>query len=122
MIRSKIGPPIHGYMMLGFRSIILFDRRDHVLLRIVNAVLSGEKPLESSERHFFPYLHPRGIKEMAESRCIRIAYSVIHILQSMEVGKFEDRVGALRSLRDEVLNATTGPIPKNPARALLQIM
>ncbi len=100
----------------------MFDRRDHILLKIVNAVLSGEKPLESSERRYFPYLHPRGIKEMAESRGIRIAYAVIHVLESLEVGKFEDRLGALRSLRDEVLNATTGPLPKNAARALLQIM
>jgi hypothetical protein len=109
-------------MKFNFRSIILFDRRDHVLLRIVNNVLTAEKPLESSERRFFPYLHPRGIKEMAESRGIRIAHAAIHVLKSMEVGKFEDRLSALRCLRDEVLNATTGPLPKNTARVLLQIM
>jgi len=109
-------------MKLNFRSIILFDRRDHVLLTIVNSVLTAEKPLESSERRFFPYLHPRGIKEMAESRGIRIAHAAIHVLKSLEVGKFEDRLSALRCLRDEVLNATTGPIPKNTARVLLQIM
>ena len=109
-------------MKFNFRSIILFDRRDHVLLGIVNSVLTAEKPLESSERRFFPFLHPRGIKEMAESRGIRIAHAAIHVLKSMDVGKFEDRLSALRCLRDEVLNATTGPIPKNTARVLLQIM
>ena len=109
-------------MKFNFRSLILFDRRDHVLLGIVNSVLTAEKPLESSERRFFPFLHPRGIKEMAESRGIRIAHAAIHVLKSLEVGKFEDRLSALRCLRDEVLNATTGPIPKNTARVLLQIM
>jgi len=109
-------------MRFNFRSIILFDRRDHVLLKVVNNVLTAEKPLESSERRFFPYLHPRGIKEMAESRGIRIAHAVIHVLKSLEVGKFEDRLSALRCLRDEVLNVTTGPLPKNTARVLLQIM
>jgi hypothetical protein len=109
-------------MKLNFRSFILFDRRDHVLLKIVNSVLTAEKPLESSERRFFPYLHPRGIKEMAESRGIRIAHAAIHVLKSLEVGKFEDRLSALRCLRDEVLNVTTGPLPKNTARVLLQIM
>ncbi len=102
--------------------MILFDRRDHILLRIVNSVLTAEKPLESSERRFFPYLHPRGIKEMAESKGIRIAHAAIHVMKSLEVGKFEDRLSALRCLRDEVLNVTTGPLPKNTARALLQIM
>jgi hypothetical protein len=109
-------------MKFNFRSLILFDRRDHVLLKIVNSVLTAEKPLESSERRFFPYLHPRGIKEMAESRGIRIAHAAIHVLKSLEVGKFEDRLSALRCLRDEVLNVTTGPLPKNTARVLLQIM
>jgi hypothetical protein len=106
-------------MKFNFRSLILFDRRDHVLLKIVNSVLIAEKPLESSERRFFPYLHPRGIKEMAESRGIRIAHAAIHVLKSLEVGKFEDRLSALRCLRDEVLNVTTGPLPKNTARVLL---
>ena len=41
-------------MKFNFRSVILFDRRDHVLLGIVNSVLTAEKPLESSERRFFP--------------------------------------------------------------------
>ena len=109
-------------MKFNFRSIFLFDRRDHVLLKLVNSVLTAEKPLESSERRFFPYLHPRGIKEMAESRGIRIAHAAIHVLKSLEVGKFEDRLSALRCLRDEVLNTTTGPLPKNTARVLLQIM
>ncbi len=108
--------------MFDIRSFILFDRKDHVLLRIVNAILSGQATMDSGERRFFRYLHPRGIKEMAESRGIRIAHAVIHILQSLEVGRIDDRLGALRSLKGEVLNATTGPMPINTARALLQIM
>jgi len=50
-----------------------------------------------------PYLHPHGIKEMAAAKELRVAYAVIHLLHSLEVGEAEDRLGALRSLRDEVL-------------------
>lgn len=101
---------------------IMFDRRDHGLLTIVNDVLNRHKLQEYNKRKFYPHFHPHGIKKLAESRGLRIAYSVIHLLESLEVGKQDERIGALRALRDEVLNASDGAMPKNTARALLQIM
>ncbi len=92
------------------------------LLEIVNDVLTRDKSREYARKLVYPYLHPRGIKEMAESRGLRIAFAVIHLLQSLEAGKVDDRLSALRSLRDEVLNTAVGPLPKNTARVLLAIM
>ena len=100
----------------------LFDKRDHVFLRMVNEVLGRRQERDYRQRTFYPHLHPRGIKELAESRGLRIGYAVIHLLESLEVGLRDERLAALRSVRDEVLNASEGPMPKNTARVLLQIM
>ncbi len=101
---------------------IMFDRRDHVLLTIVNDVLNRDKSQEVNKRKLYPHFHPHGIKKLAESRGLRIAYAVIHLLESLDAGKQEERISALRALRDEVLSASDGAMPRNTARALLQIM
>jgi len=101
---------------------IMFDKRDHGLLTIVNDVLNRDKSQEYNKRKFYPHFHPHGIKKLAESRGLRIAYAVIHLLESLDAGKQDERLGALRALRDEVLKASDGAMPKNTARALLQIM
>jgi len=100
----------------------MFDRRDHGLLTIVNDVLNRDKSQEYKKRKFYPHFHPHGIKKLAESRGLRIAYAVIHLLESLEAGKQDERIGALAALRDEVLNASDGAMPQNTARVLLQIM
>ncbi len=107
---------------MGFLSKIMFDVRDHRLLTIVNDVLNRDKLKEDEKRKFYRHFHPNGIKKMAESRGLRIAYAVIHLLESIEAGKREERISALRILRDEVLNASEGAMAKNTARVLLQIM
>ena len=109
-------------MIIRKLSGIMFDRRDHGLLTIVNDVLNRDKRQEYNKRKFYPHFHPHGIKKLAESRGLRIAYAVIHLLESLDAGKQDERLGALRALRDEVLNASDGAMPKNTARALLQIM
>lgn len=80
---------------------IMFDRRDHGLLTIVNDVLNRDKSQEYNKRKFYPHFHPNGIKKLAESRGLRIAYAVIHLLESLDAGKQDERLGALRVLRDE---------------------
>ena len=105
-----------------FQSRFFFDRRDHELIRIVNDVCSRDRDLEYTRRQYYGYFHPHGIKEMAESRSLRIAYAMVHLLSSLEIGGVEDRLGALRSLRAEVLDSAEGPMPKNTARVLLQTM
>jgi len=99
-----------------------FDRRDYELLKIVNDVCCRDQSLEYTRRQYYGYFHPNGIKELAESKSLRIAYAVAHLLSSLEVGGVDDRLTALRSLRDEVLDTAEGPLPKNTARVLLQIM
>ncbi|MBF0399098.1 MAG: hypothetical protein HQK78_20155, partial [Desulfobacterales bacterium] len=102
--------------------IFLFDKRDQELITIVNEVISKDKSLKYAKKIFYNYFHPHGIKEMAESKGLRIAYAVVSLIESMELGKVDDRLNALRLLRDEVLNAADGPMPVNTARVLLQIM
>lgn len=101
---------------------LLFDKRDHQLLKIVNDVLTRDKSREYAKKLVYPYLHPHGVKEMAEARSLRIAYAAVHLLQSLEAGEVDERLSALRSLRDEVISTAEGPLPKNTARVLLQIM
>ena len=101
---------------------ILFDRRDHELLRIVTGVLQRNRTFEYTRRVYYPYFHPNGIKEMAESKGLRIAYAVAHLLSSLEIGAVDERLSALRSLKDEILDTAAGSMPKNTARVLLEIM
>jgi len=101
---------------------ILFDKEDHDLLDIVNEVLHRDKSRVYIKNLLNPYLHPHGIREMAASRELRIAYAVAHLLNSLDVGEAKDRLSALRSLRDEVLSSAETPFRMNTARVLVQIM
>jgi hypothetical protein len=103
-------------------SKLFFDKQDHRLLRMVNDMISKDPAFPDDQRRFFHYFHPRGIKEMAESREFRIAYAVIHLLASLERGQIENRLNALRALRDEVLCGADQGLKKNTARVLLEIM
>jgi len=96
--------------------------RDHNLIRIVNDMMEKEKAQHLPQRQFFHYFHPRGIKEMAESRGLRIAYAVIHLLESLEGDQIEHRLNALRALRDEVMCSTNQDLQMNTARVLIEIM
>jgi hypothetical protein len=119
---------LYFWHLLGKKSMkyisrtLLFDQRDHELLKLVNNIQSGEKTNDYFKRHFYPYYHPRGIQEMVESRGIRIAYSVIYLINSLEVGAMNERLNALRLLRDSVLNASESTLQLNTARVLIQIM
>ena len=103
-------------------SWLFFDKRDHELIQIVNDVLRGKSSNKHARQFYYPYFHSHGIKEMTETRGLRIAYAVVHLLSFLEVGGVEERINALRSLRKEVIDTAEGPMPKNTARVLLQIM
>lgn len=107
-----------------YRSVsrLLFDWRDYELLEIVNEVCCRRQDLEYTRRQYYGHFHPHGIKEMAEARSLRIAYAVVHLLTSLEIGGVDERLNALRALKAEVLDTAEGPLPKNTARVLLQIM
>ncbi len=100
----------------------MFDGRDHELIRIVNSVLSGGGDDAHTRRLYYPYFHAQGIKEMSESKGLRIAYALIHLLSSLEVGRVDDRLKALQALRKEVIDTAEGSLAKNTARVLMQIM
>ncbi len=103
-------------------SRFFYDRRDHDLLFMVNEMLAGDRTVIHDQRRFFHELHPRGIKEMAESKGLRIAYAVIHLLQSLDKGQMDQRICALRALRDEVLCSTDQHMRMNTGRVLIEIM
>ena len=100
---------------------LYFDPQDYEMLRIVNDVLERGQ-YSGFKRILAPYLHPNGIKQMAATRGLRIAYAIIHLLSSLEQGKAQDRIAALRSLKEEVLMASESTLSINTARVLLQIM
>jgi hypothetical protein len=101
---------------------LMFDKRDHELIQIVNEALSADRRGKFIRKVYFPYLHPHGIKEMTETKGLRTAYAVAQLLSSLEIGGVDDRINALRSLRQEVIETAEGPLAKNTARVLLQIM
>ncbi|MBF0388467.1 MAG: hypothetical protein HQK71_00030 [Desulfamplus sp.] len=101
---------------------LLFDQRDHELIKIVNELYDGDKSLSYTKKLFYPFFHPFGIKELAESKGLRIAYSVVNLLNSLERGDIDYRLQALRGLRNEIIDTTSGAMPRNTARVLLQIM
>lgn len=103
-------------------SSIFFDKNDYQLLRIVNDVLERGPQSQTLRSLLNEHMHPQGIKEMAAARGLRIAYAIASLLGSFEKGTPNDRIRALRSLRDEVFLSSSLSFQKNTARVLLQIM
>ncbi|MGC9964896.1 MAG: hypothetical protein ABSE08_05790 [Syntrophobacteraceae bacterium] len=101
---------------------VLFDHLDYELLGIVNEVLDHNESFLYLKNLLYPYLHPRGIKELAASPGLRMAYAAARLLESLEAGKAEERLTALRCLRDEVSQGGEVHMRKNTARVLLEIM
>jgi len=101
---------------------ILFDKRDYELLGLVNDVLDRRESFQYLKNLLYPHLHPRGIKELAASPGLRMAYAALRLLESLEAGKADERITALRCLRDEVMGRGEAHMRKNAARVLLEIM
>ena len=101
---------------------LFFDRRDHALIRIVNSVYDAENELGYTRKLYYTFFHPLGIKELAESKGLRMAYSIVSLLASMELGNIENRLQALNGLKDDILTTADGPMTRNTARVLLEIM
>lgn len=105
-------------------SSLFFDAKDYDLLRVVNRFLERDltAPHENTPRLLHPSLHPHGIKEMAISQETRVAYAVINLLDTLEVGLVTERIKTLRTLHDEVLYSGTSSFRYNTGRVLIQIM
>ena len=103
---------------------VFFDKQDYELLRLINLILERDRdqPGRYAEKLLEPNLHPNGIKELGLSHDMRIAYAVINLLESLEVGLAEDRLIALKALHDEVMFGTITSLKYNTGRVLIQIM
>ncbi|HKJ64945.1 MAG TPA: hypothetical protein VJ969_06060, partial [Desulfopila sp.] len=101
---------------------IFFDKYDYQLLDIVDDVLARGSVSTTLRTLLSEHMHPHGIKELAAPRGLRIAYAIASLLDTFEQGRADDRIKALRSLRDEVFLLSTTYHQKNTARVLLQIM
>ncbi|MDL2316853.1 hypothetical protein LJC59_07230 [Desulfovibrio sp. OttesenSCG-928-A18] len=110
--------------MKGKHHSIYFDAKDHELLTVVNRFIERDSRVPQEEDHnvFQSALHPHGIKELAMSQEIRVAYSVINLLDTLEAGQVQDRINALRALHDEVLYSASSSFRYNTGRVLIQIM
>ncbi len=104
------------------RRTLLFDKNDFDLMEIVNGILARRRHPGQIRKLFDPYLHPRGIKEMAAPKSFRIAYAMVELLGTLEKGTAEDRTSALRVMIAETLHAGNQNLRRNVARVLLQIM
>ncbi|MBO4300697.1 MAG: hypothetical protein J5861_03745 [Desulfovibrio sp.] len=109
--------------MSGSWSGMYFDRQDRDILALVNTILASDRnPAETFL--FDPSLHPHGIKELVATPVSRMAYAVVNLLRNLQTGRTQarDRLLALRTLYDEVLNSAHSTLRRNTARALMQIM
>ena len=117
---SKISGKRDSFIMSG-RSIY-FDQQDKAILTLVNRIL--DSPKGKINRLFDPNLHPHGIEELVAPPVERMAYAVVNLLRNLEVGggQADDRLLALQTLYDEVLNSAHSALRRNTARVLMQIM
>lgn len=105
----------------SLRSPLYFDKKDHQLLGIVSDVLRHREGRDL-KRLLAPIMHPRGVKEMAATKGLRIAYAVASLFRSLERGQADERLRSLRALRDETLHSSHSHLRLNTARVLMQIM
>ena len=109
-------------VMKQLSSKVFFDKYDYQLLDIVDDVLERGSVSTTLRTLLGDHMHPHGIKELAAPRGLRIAYAIASLLDTFEQGRADDRIKALRSLRDEVFLFSTTYHQRNTARVLLQIM
>ncbi|MDR1946849.1 MAG: hypothetical protein LBQ51_06760 [Desulfovibrio sp.] len=109
-----------------FKSVF-FDAEDHRLLATVNSFLERGDGLQEGREYadhslFHSALHPHGIKELSLSQEIRVAYSLVSLLDTMEEGRAQDRINSLSSLHTDVLSSSGASFRHNTGRVLIQIM
>ncbi|QTQ14671.1 hypothetical protein HRQ91_09475 [Treponema parvum] len=103
------------------KKTFLFDKSDKNTLDFFSSVKDSISA-NSDELIQNTHLHPHGIKELLESKQIRVAKLILLLLHAMDKGTIDDRLNALHSLRDEVLLCSENPMPINTARILLCMM
>lgn len=102
---------------------IRYDSADYKLLAELDEIIAGNRRKQLNKL-CHASLHPRGIKELASPKELRILYAMIKVLDSSEIESesVEQRIIALRALKDEVIDGNSSSLRNNTARVLLQIM
>ncbi|WP_147820731.1 hypothetical protein [Salidesulfovibrio onnuriiensis] len=101
--------------------LLNYDRDDYNLLEMLNDLLSRKTERTQFRPLLEPSLKPHGIKELAAAPELRIAYAIMHLLESLKSDQASDRIAALMTLRDETLTTARGGMRNNRARVLVQI-
>ncbi len=79
---------------------LFFDRQDYQLLHMINETIEHGASADMEHQVFDANLHPHGILELTTTHEFRIAHAVVNLLGNLRTGKVEDRLVALRTLRD----------------------
>ena len=102
---------------------ILFDRRDHELVDMINAYLGRGQGADSGERPVHvPILHPNGLYELGTRKAVRVAWAVMVLVEITENATMAERLEALKALQAEALSSASSPMRLNTARMLIQLM
>ncbi|MDD3118684.1 MAG: hypothetical protein PHQ27_05870 [Victivallales bacterium] len=103
---------------------LLFDKADYTLANNLEELIHGSRSQKQLRKLFDPCFHPRGIKELAAPMEIRVITAMLSLLDSHDQTPeaLEQRLSALRSLRDEIVDGNPGELRLNAARVLMQIM
>lgn len=99
-----------------------FDKQDFIFLSQVKRAIELNRAEHSTEFPHTDALHPNGIIELAIPAEMRMASAVLRLLDSLEQGQEEERIRALRALRDEVMVSARTNLRRNTGRVLIQIM
>ncbi len=103
--------------------MLFFDRQDRALMKMINGIIDYGPSSDLEHKIFNARLHPHGILNLSTSHEFRMAQAVINLLGSLtKAGPAEDRLGALRTLHDEVLHSAQTTFRYNTGRVLIQIM
>ena len=101
---------------------LFFDAGDYELLSMLDSLRGAAHESKALRRSLDPFMHPCGIKELTAPRSLRIARAMITLLTSLDQGRAQSRLQALRCVRDEALANEQAAFKRNTARVLLQMM
>lgn len=98
---------------------LYFDEQDFTLLKNVNKTIEEHH----NQKHYSsPIFHPSGIVDLIVSKEMRMASAVLNLLDTLETKNVQNRLQALRNLKEEVLVTAKTKFRRNTARILIVIM
>ncbi|MDD5699256.1 MAG: hypothetical protein PHH77_11625 [Victivallaceae bacterium] len=102
---------------------LLYSAADRALVQKLDD-LKSQRDGKDVFALFAPYFHPRGIKELAASREIRLLASMLKLIDNLDQQHeaVDSRLAALKSLQQEVIYGSVSSFCMNTARVLVQIM